>query len=269
MGSDPVPPIQIEHIVMDGGSKNWGQFLEDYGFGNLSASSGRAVEALGGKQQATGNYQLRLYSEPDEGQTDAINQGLAKASGDILAYICSDDYYEPGVFAKVADIFEQHPEVDVVYGDGYFLEGDSGWKRLKRTGPFSVERLQHLNFIIQPATFWRRSVYERFGPLDASLHFCMDNEYWLRIAAGTRWHYLEQPLATARLHPDAKTSAKLVEAWDETVIMAERYGDAAHVRAYARRMRYGGAWWYGVKRMILNRVGIRLRQGFGATGDEG
>ena len=95
-------------------------------------------------------------------------------------------------------------------------------KRLKRSGPFSPERLACGNFLGQPAVWWRRRVYEKFGGFDESLHFCMDHEYWLRIASDTRWHYIPEPLASCRLHADAKTSRQLPAAWRETAQMLNR-----------------------------------------------
>jgi len=229
------PCIQIEHIVQDGGSKNWDNYYNQ----------------LDEQSTKTTNYELLLFSGPDGGQTYAINKGLEKSSGEILAYLCADDFYEAGTLEKVAEVFKKYPEVDVVYGDGYFIEGDSGWKRLKTAGAFSIERLKSLNFIIQPATFWRRRVYDRFGPLDSTLQFCMDNEYWLRISDHVNWFYLDAPLAAATMHQDAKTSSQLVDAWQETAIMAERYGLGKRYARYARQMKLYGAGWYRFKRGIF------------------
>ncbi|MEM1158915.1 MAG: glycosyltransferase family 2 protein [Verrucomicrobiota bacterium] len=205
--------------------------------------------------QQFGSANIHFISEPDRGQTEAINKGLEISTGEILTYLCADDFYESYTFTAVLAAFNEDPDADVVYGDGHFLEGDSGWRRLKRAGPFSIERLRNRNFVIQPATFWRRRVYEEFGPLDDSLHYCMDNEYWLRIADQTTWYYCHQPLATARLHCDAKTSSQLVNAWNETAFMAERYGIGTRYQFIAIQMRLYGAWWYGFKRRILRQLG--------------
>ncbi|MGF1678246.1 MAG: glycosyltransferase family 2 protein [Candidatus Methylacidiphilales bacterium] len=194
-------------------------------------------------------------SHPDEGQTAAINEGLQRATGEVMCYLCADDYFEPGALARVAEAFESDRSVDMVYGDGFFLEGDSGWKRVKRAGDFSVERLKQHNFLIQPAVFWRRGVYEQYGALDARLRYCMDHEYWLRVSGGTRWRYIPEPLATCRLHPDAKTSAALVAAWEETACMTEVYGLGKAFEHKARWMRCGGARWYHMKRRLLCRWG--------------
>jgi glycosyltransferase involved in cell wall biosynthesis len=188
----------VEHLVIDGGST-------DFTTGLLGARP-----------------EVRWISEPDHGQSHAINKGLAMATGDILAYLCADDLYEPDAIAKVLAAFQEKPEAEVVHADFYFLEGASGRRRLKRSGPFSPARLDHGNFLGQPAVWWRRHVFEKWGGFDESLHFCMDHEYWLRIAPHTRWHYLPEPLASSRLHGDAKTSRQLAAAWREAAEMLTR-----------------------------------------------
>jgi glycosyltransferase involved in cell wall biosynthesis len=227
--------LDVEHWVMDGGSTDdTRKILEGQDF-------------------------ARWVSEPDDGQTDAINRGLARCSGEIQTYLCADDLLEPEALTRVVEAFTKHPEVDVVYGDGYFLESDSGWKRRKKAGPYSWDRLRAGNFLIQPAVFWRRRVFEKFGPFDASLRYCMDHEYWLRIGAGTRWLYLAEPLATCRLHADAKTSRALAAAWKEAAAMQARYGLYGKPRWDALWMAVAGQHYYRLKRAIFARVG-RLRK---------
>lgn len=223
--------ISIEHIVIDGGSRD------------------ASLEILQNQDFA------RWVSEPDRGQTHAINKGFAIASGEIFSYLCSDDILEPGALAAVAEAFGRDPCLDVVYGDGYFLEGDSGWKRLKPVGPFTPRRLRSGNFLIQPSVFWRREVYDRFGPLDLALEFCMDHEYWLRICAETRWHHLPSPLSTCRLHTSAKTSRALPDAWDEAAQMQARYGIRLRPRLDALWMRCLGHHYYRLKRLVFQKMG--------------
>lgn len=226
---------EVERWVMDGGS------------------SDETVRILAAK------HDVRWVSEPDAGQADAINKGLAQSTGDILGYLCADDYLEPGALELVAKTFQDNPEVDVVYGDGFFLESDSGWKRRKCAGSFSWQRLRKHNFLIQPAVFWRRSVYERFGPFDRNLRFCMDHEYWLRIGSQTRWLYLPEPLATCRLHADAKTSRALAEAWREAARMQARYGIIWKPRLDALWMTLCGQYYYRLKRLFFAFAGRRRR----------
>jgi glycosyltransferase involved in cell wall biosynthesis len=232
----------VEHLVVDGGSTDGTiEVLKDW-------EAGRSKAAASGAR-------FFWTSEADQGQTDAINKGLARANGEILAYLCSDDLYEEGALSRVAQAFTAHPEADVVYGDAYFLEGESGWKRLKRAGPFSRERLGRHNFLIQPAVFWRRRVMDRHGVLDTTLRYCMDHEYWWRIMEGTEWRYVPEPLAAARLHADAKTSRALVAAWWEAYAMAGRYGRGRSYWWRAWAMQAGGQWFYAAKRRFFAALG--------------
>ncbi|MEI6491572.1 MAG: glycosyltransferase family 2 protein [Verrucomicrobiota bacterium] len=225
--------VDVEHWVIDGGS------------------SDETLSILKAQDFA------RWSSEPDRGQTEAINKGLARCTGDILGYLCADDLLEPAALRRVAAAFHEHPGVDVVYGDGYFLESDSGWKRRKRAGAFNLSRLRRGNFLIQPAVFWRRRVYERFGPFDTSLQYCMDHEFWLRIGGETRWMYLPDPLATCRLHADAKTSRSLATAWREAAQMQARYGIVWKPRLDALWMMVAGQQYYRMKRALFAHLGRR------------
>ena len=189
----------IEHLVID------------------AASTDSTLEIL------RAHPEIRWISEPDRGQSHAINKGLALASGDLLTYLCADDFYEADALEKVYTAFAQNPDADIVHADFFFLEA-SGRKRLKHSGPFSPARLAKGNFLGQPAVWWRRRVYEKFGGFDESLHFCMDHEYWLRLGANVQWHHIPEALAVSRLHTDAKTSRQLAAMWRETAQMLTRDG---------------------------------------------
>jgi glycosyltransferase involved in cell wall biosynthesis len=193
-------PHEVEHIVIDGGSTD----------GTIDLLAARS--------------DIRWISEKDTGQSNAINKGLAMAGGDVLAYLCADDLYEPDAVRAAMQAFVQDPQADLVYGDFYFLEGDSGRKRRKSAASFRPESLLNDNPLGQPAVWWRRRVYEKFGGFDESLHFCMDHEYWLRLGTNVRWHYIPEALAVSRLHADAKTSRQLAAMWRETARMLTRDG---------------------------------------------
>ena len=120
-------PHDVEQIVIDGGS------------------SDGSVELL------RGHDDIRWISEPDRGQSNAINKGLAMADGDILAYLCADDLYEPHALSRVFEVFASDAAADVVYADFYFLEGDSGRKRRKSAASFRPDRLRSRNPLGQPA----------------------------------------------------------------------------------------------------------------------
>jgi glycosyltransferase involved in cell wall biosynthesis len=204
----------------------------------------------------------RWISEPDAGQASAVNRGWREASGDVLCFLCADDLWLPQTARCVAEAFQQNPGIDVVYGDYFFLEGMTGWQRPKTAGPFSAERLLRHNFLSQPATFLRRRVFEKFGPLREDLRFCMDHEYWLRIHRATTWLYVPQPLAIMRLHADAKTSSQLAEAWDEAARMTATYGAGRRFFWKALWMRLAGQYLYRLRRSVYRRIGAaRAREG--------
>jgi glycosyltransferase involved in cell wall biosynthesis len=224
------------------------------------ASTDDSVNILASQDFAT------WESTPDNGQAHAVNLGWERVSGDIMAFLCADDFYEPGALQRVTGIFDSQAEVDVVYGDYYFLEGDSGWKRRKSAGNWSVQRLHRGNFLSQPAVFWRRRVYERFGGLDVSLQFCLDHEYWLRIAPQTSWYYLPVPLATMRLHSDAKTASQLTAMWWESARMQRKYGIRLRPAWQALQMQLWGCHYYHIKRRIFRWLG-KYRGGCGKTSE--
>jgi glycosyltransferase involved in cell wall biosynthesis len=145
-------------------------------------------------------------SESDSGQVDAITKGLQRATGQVIAFLNSDDLYLPGALQAVAAAFQAEPSVDwiagpcLMFGGGrptelhrpVVPEGNSGWL---------VE-----SPLAQPAVFLRRSTYERLGPFDHSLHYAFDWEYWIRLAfAGVRCRVLTTPLAAFRFHSDSKS----------------------------------------------------------------
>lgn len=145
-------------------------------------------------------------SEPDGGQGDAINRGLLSASGDILAYLNSDDIYYPGALAAVASFFHSHPEAQVLYGDANHLWEESGKVEPYYTEDWNYDRLIDVCYLCQPAVFWRRGIVERFGVLDDSLFGAMDYDYWLRIGKSVPFQRLEGVvLAGSRMHADNKT----------------------------------------------------------------
>jgi glycosyltransferase involved in cell wall biosynthesis len=151
---------------------------------------------------------LTWISEPDAGQSHAINRGLRMASGEILSWLNTDDRLLPGAVRAVVDAFRADPDVMMVYGDGDLIDasGQKLWP-FRFTEPFNLRRLVEVgDFILQPAAFVRREALEAVEYLDEDLHWCMDWDLWIRIGQRFRVRYLPLPLAQARIHPDAKTS---------------------------------------------------------------
>lgn len=192
----------VELIVMDG------------------ASTDNTVEIL----QGYGD-RIRWISEPDRGQTDAINKGMALVKGEVLAYLNSDDILLPDALQKAVAFFKVYPECDMVYGNADYIDIDGKVTGAYATAEYSFERLMQDCCVCQPAAFWRRRIAERVGPFNAELQTAMDYEYWLRIAnSGGIIYHTSEKLAQSRLHQDAKTLAMRGTIYQEIFQICEEQG---------------------------------------------
>lgn len=174
----------IEYMIVDGGSTD-------------------------GSVEIIRRYQDRLawwVSEPDKGQTDAINKGFARANGDILAWINSDDTYLPGAIAEAAGFLDAHPEVGLVYGDANLIDGKG-----KVLGRFPARQTDYRRLrrgyvhIPQQTAFFRADLWRRVGPLDPSFYFAMDYDLWVRLAKISTLKYHPHLWANFRLHTQGKS----------------------------------------------------------------
>lgn len=147
-------------------------------------------------------------SRPNRGQTATINQGFARASGDILAWLNSDDLYLPGAISKVADAFMRDPETSVIHGD--MLQIDERGRTVARAsgGPFDLKRLLCGRGcrMFQPGSFFRRRVIESVGPLVETFHYAMDYDLWLKAGRKFKFAYIPEILAKVRYHDLGKMS---------------------------------------------------------------
>ena len=178
----------LEYVVVDGGSTD------------------ETLEILRRYEQ-----HLRWTSEKDRGHSHAINKGICGTTGPIIGWLNSDDIYYPNALQTVLAYFDAHPAVEVAYGDAYHIDEDDRFIETYPTQDWDLRRLADICFISQPATFVRRSVFERHGPLDERLRYSMDYDLWLRLGVkGVRFAHLPQVLAATRLHADAFTIAHKV-----------------------------------------------------------
>jgi GT2 family glycosyltransferase len=150
-------------------------------------------------------------SEKDSGQGEAINKGLARATGEILAWLNSDDYYLPNAISSVVNIFQQNPDVVLIYGDMLAVDENSQTFNLLKYQQLSLEDLLCFQIIGQPSVFFRREAYEKAGGLDSTFHFLLDHHLWIRIAQQGKILHVSQTWAAARYHSQAKNRLKAAE----------------------------------------------------------
>ncbi|HLO16403.1 MAG TPA: glycosyltransferase family 2 protein [Anaerolineales bacterium] len=180
---------RLEYLVVDG------------------ASTDGSVEVI--KKYA--NRLAYWVSEKDSGQAEAINKGFARAKGEILAWLNSDDYYLPNTISTVVKCFEENPDVVMVYGDMLAVDGNGQTINVLKYKQLSLEDLLCFQIIGQPSVFFRRSAFEKTGPLDTSFHFMLDHHLWIRLAQQGKILHVPQVWSVARYHTEAKNRARAAE----------------------------------------------------------
>ncbi len=204
---------------------------------------------------------LTWTSEPDGGQAEAINKGLRRARGEVLAYLNSDDLYLPGAIARAVSCLRGQPQAGLVYGDCDVIdEAGRTVGRLRAPGPAqSLSRMiARGEYIPQPAAFWRRAVVERAGLFDESLHLALDYDFFIRAGRVMPVAYLPQPLAAFRLHGGSKTVSREERHWREALRVSSRHGLRPwHAWWWLRRLRHWGlrALPAGAQRWARRRLG--------------
>lgn len=173
----------IEHIVMDGGSDD-------------------------GTQQLLACFPKLIWvSEPDCGQSDALNKGFQRSKGEIIGWLNADDTYWSDAVSIAVHFLQENPEIDIVYSDVQVVDDVGKFIGISKSQPFDLSTLIGTNYIRQPTVFMRRSVIDKLKGVDESLHYVMDYEFWLRAGlAGFRMQYIEgQILANFRICEGTKS----------------------------------------------------------------
>jgi GT2 family glycosyltransferase len=209
---------KIEHLVIDGGSTD---------------STLALLRARTGPEWA----HLKWSSAQDGGQSQAVNNGFRLASGQIIGWLNSDDRYRSACFERIVEAFDRHPDVDIFYGDYTFIDGKGNLTRIRREIAFNYfVLLYHSSFIHSTATFFRRRIFDEGNWLDERMHYGMDYEFFLRLAAkGYRIRHLPAVLADFRQHPASKSFAFARKQREETRLATET------VSRLARSMRHSFA----------------------------
>jgi glycosyltransferase involved in cell wall biosynthesis len=163
---------------------------------------------------------VRWISEPDRGQSDALNRAIARASGEWIAWLNVDDLLYPGLLASA------NPEADVVFGDFDYIDEAGALLRHHAPGAeFTRERLLADGcYVFSGAALFRRSLFARFGGLNEALRYTMDYELYLRIAPEVRTRYVPRTLGAFRVHGDSKTQGLTWPIFAETARLRRRYG---------------------------------------------
>lgn len=221
---------RLEYMIVDGGSTD-------------------------GSVEIIKKYQNRLawwISEKDQGQTDAINKGFARAKGDIVAWINSDDTYQPEALSSAVNFLQTHPEVGLVYGDANYIDENG-----RRIGRFPAAQTDLVRLrrgyvhIPQQAAFFRADLWRAVGPLDPSFYFAMDYDLWVRLAARSQVKYIPQTWANFRLHTSGKTIRADDRCWPEMLRVHYRDGGKFLSVIVAK---------YYIRKIIVPLWSLRLRR---------
>jgi glycosyltransferase involved in cell wall biosynthesis len=193
----------LEYIIIDGGSTD-------------------------GSLEIIQRYASRLadwVSEPDQGQTDAINKGFGRAQGQILAWLNSDDTYQPKAIAEAAAYLHAHPEAGMVYGDANLIDQQGAVIGRFPARQTDYQRLRKgYVHIPQQASFFRADLWRQVGPLDPSFYFAMDYDLWVRLARLAPLHYHPSIWANFRLHASGKSVISDDRCWPEMLRVHFREG---------------------------------------------
>ncbi len=218
----------VEYRVMDGGSTDESvSILKSYG------------------------TRFPWQSQPDGGQTSAINAGLAQAKGSILAYLNSDDVLQPSAISKMVEAFNHFPSADLIYGQADYIDEEGRVTQPYTTHPHDQELLKGLCYICQPAAFWTRRAWERYGEFDASFNFAMDYEYWQRLSAGNAFiHHIPEKIAASRDYATTKTRGQRQKVFDDIFATQRKHWNHIHLNwwlGYIDYLAKEAPWWERVR----------------------
>ena len=191
-------------------------------------------------------------SEKDSGQAEAINKGFTRASGELVAWLNSDDLFQPGMISTSVEAFQAHPEAGLVYGDVLSIDGAGKPINLMTFAPYTLKDLMAFKFISQPGMMMRRAILNQAGFLDESYHYLLDHELWLRMARLAGMVYLPRQQAVARFHAAAKNLSQTAKYGGEALrLAAQMETQPEYADHFERRSVMAGAYriggWYQVE----------------------
>lgn len=189
----------LEILVIDGGSTD------------------NTVEVL---KSYSGSREVKWWSEPDKGVADAVNKGLRKATGEILAIQSSDDVYLPGAVTAAVGFMQSHPDVALVYGDVDLIDEHSSLIGRDILTPFSLrDYLGRFTYIPQPSAFFRAGLSEQTIGWRAEVSYAADADFWMRIAVRSKVMKIDRLLARYRYHSEQRDTqkARIAQDWEKSV----------------------------------------------------
>jgi len=166
---------------------------------------------------------LKWISKKDRGQSDAINKGWRKATGEIITYLNSDDLLKPTSLKSVAEIFQNNPKIKWAYG-GYETIDEKGAQLKTLPAPkWNQQKFLCYDFIAQPSTFFRTSFVRKIGLFDEKQHLVMDYDYYLRASQKSKPEHIDKILSSFRIHQNAKSSQFTFRHLRETFQLVQKY----------------------------------------------
>jgi len=202
--------------------------------------------------------QLRWISEPDRGQSDALNKGFRMATGEWIGWLNADEYYEADALGRIVHEISRSPVVDVIYGDTRLVDESRRQLRMKRAYPFDRGMLLYWGCYMNTcSTFWRRRFVDEGLMLDESFHYHMDHEFLVRLAfAGYRFEHVRGVLGNFRVHDEGKTSNErtLPKRLADRARIQQKYGARFSENETLNRACYTGLERYYAVRTLVPRA---------------
>lgn len=218
----------LQYIVVDGGSTDGSrEILERY------------------RPQLS-----HLIIERDDGQGDALRKGFSLATGDILAFLNSDDVLRPGALEFVSAYFTDHPQVDAVYSHRIFLDENDRMVDFWILPTHSTYCMCRWDFIPQETCFWRRSLMDKAGPIDGSFDFALDYDLFVRMMKEGRFTRANRFLGGFRRHPSSKSTIAYETVGRQEVLRVQ-HEQGIRIRWYDLILKSAfGACIYGTSRLF-------------------
>ncbi len=226
----------LEYIIMDGGSTD------------------NSVEVIK-------KYESRLAhweSQPDGGQADAINKGFNMATGDILAWLNSDDYYTPGTFQLISELFARD-DMKIVFGECVLYHQETGKKKSSTVFEHAKShQIELSDYIVQPSSFWTKKTWDLVGNLNVNLVYTFDWDWFIRAKRkGVHWHPVDKALSVYRYHHQHKTGTGGDKREQEIAGIYREYHTELLSRKYLqRRSMQNKILWLNKVNHILGWIGL-------------